>query len=66
MDPKATLDAAIAAYEADDFPEALMRLADYFQWRMRGGFQPEGFGAMSADECAWNWQNAIALKLQGF
>lgn len=41
MDPKACLDRVESAIEDRDWIEAREALADYRQWRSRGGFEPE-------------------------
>ncbi len=40
MDPVACLAEAKVFYDDDEFSQALARLADYFEWRLKGGFQP--------------------------
>lgn len=42
MDPFACLDSAQLAFDDDDYTQALGLLADYFEWRLKGGFQPDG------------------------
>lgn len=40
MDPAATLRLALSAYLMYDDNEVLQHLADYFRWRLMGGFEP--------------------------
>lgn len=40
MDPVAALAEAGDLIEDGDWAEALDRLAGYFEWRLKGGFQP--------------------------
>ncbi len=42
MDPKACLDRMEAAINAGDEAEAREAYADYWEWRNKGGFEPEG------------------------
>ena len=42
MDPVVCLDNATKHYNACDYNEALYALWDYFTWRLKGGFQPDG------------------------
>jgi hypothetical protein len=40
MDPKATLENALAAYRSGDCELAADMLRNYYEWRNRGGFEP--------------------------
>jgi len=42
MDPKAALDSAESAIKAGDLEEAEEFLANYREWRRKGGFEPDG------------------------
>ncbi len=42
MDPQAALDCAESAIEDGDLEEAEEFLANYREWRRKGGFAPEG------------------------
>lgn len=57
MDPKACLDRMEAAIEEGDEDEALDAYTDYWGWRNRGGFEPEGGDArahMLQRRCSWS------------
>jgi len=41
MDPKETLRLALSAYIMYDDNEVLQHLTNYFQWRLKGGFEPQ-------------------------
>ena len=40
MDPLLTLEYAIAAFQSGDIEECSDLLSDYFNWRIKGGFEP--------------------------
>lgn len=42
MDPKATLQALRDAIDDGDYASAVQTLINYYQWRLRGGFEPDG------------------------
>ena len=41
MDPSATLDLMANAYDVGDYPLAWECLANYREWRKKGGFEPQ-------------------------
>jgi hypothetical protein len=56
MDPKAALDEAESLIADGDFAEALERLAGYFEWRGKGGFEPypgaDEYAGLARQKCA--------------
>jgi hypothetical protein len=56
MDPNACLDRMESAIAAEDEQEAQEAYVDYWAWRNRGGFEPEG-GDQRAQrlqqQCSW-------------
>lgn len=59
MDPKATLQRLLAAMQKRDYADAVAALNDYYQWRVKGGFEPP-----RGDECADNCANLLADALE--
>jgi hypothetical protein len=59
MDPQATLINCERDINAGAFRSALACLIDYYDWRVRGGFQPV-FGSMGGD----NKARALATRIQ--
>ena len=51
MDPKAALEQAQSDLDDGLLNDCFDRLNDYYQWRCKGGFQPEG-GDMIANDIA--------------
>lgn len=49
MDPKKTLQFAKENLESSHLAEAIANIFDYLYWRIRGGFEPLGGDALSAD-----------------
>lgn len=69
MDPKETLLQCLRAIDAKEWSEAIDRLNDYYQWRVRGGFAPTDLptdvradlyhGDTFADHCAARLSQAL-------
>lgn len=51
MDPLATLKRLKAAIDERNYAEAVAALNDYYQWRVKGGYEPL-MGDMEADRMA--------------
>lgn len=51
MDPVATLQRLRRAVQGRDYAEAVAALNDYYQWRVKGGFEPPS-GDVRADGLA--------------
>ncbi len=58
MDPNATLKRLAAAIDSRDFADAVSALNDYYQWRVKGGFEP-GTGDARADLLANRLADAL-------
>ena len=41
MDPEATIQQLTDALRSEDYAKAVTLVAAYYQWRLRGGFEPE-------------------------
>lgn len=57
MDPKACLDRMESAIEGGDEEEAQAAYTDYWGWRNKGGFEPEGGDARAQrlqQQCSWS------------
>jgi hypothetical protein len=59
MDPKACLNDARVAYEANEFVDASDRLREYFAWRIGDGFEPQ-----AGDKLAFAWMDCIARQAE--
>lgn len=51
MDPESTLSELEDCIDDNDFSGAVERLAAYYQWRLKGGFEPT-WGDMTAESLA--------------
>jgi hypothetical protein len=62
MDPEACLLRLTIAIDTGNFAEAVAALNDYYQWRVKGGFEPK-VREVRGDVFADNMANKLADKL---
>lgn len=60
MDPESTLNELDECIDTLDFTGAVERLAAYYQWRLKGGFEPLSGGDITAERLAAR----LATKLE--
>lgn len=62
MDPKACLSSVLTHIEQHDYADAIEALADYYDWRVKGGVEPPR-GDRVARDLATRLSNAVYMAL---
>jgi len=63
MDPLATLLRLQISTDANDWVAAIGALNDYYQWRLKGGFEPR-WATFRGDTYADTWANKLMDRME--